>query len=416
MKSSETNDSKAQNQIKGAMQYQFLVFSAMAAQVLAAGRFALVPKKMNNPFFDPARDGCLVAARNLGVECQYIGPNITDNDGQIQYAIIESLLDNDEVDGIAISVKNATLLAPLIDRAVENNVAVVTFDSDAVLSKRQAYVGTDNLFFGRQIALLVKQLIPEGGAYAVVNIAGTPNLKDRYRGFTEEMGRDNPDFWTEAPGSPADFQADKDLALEQMKDFARNKPAAIVSMLGMPMRAEGWDEFAIEVHEDDIMLVSGDAMLTQFLQLTQRSVDGLVGQMPFEMGRLSLQKLYTLANTNEGLSQTIFGTDVLRHSLVQLGAAEIVKADTGDDGVDLTLVFAITGCVLLLLLIIIATGLMMAAKRMTAAQKRAEERSEILMEQASTAQSISAKESKGTRMSKASKKSRARKPDMEAAV
>ena len=38
--------------------------------------FALVPKNMNNPFFDQARDGCKKAEEEIGgkFKCQYIGP------------------------------------------------------------------------------------------------------------------------------------------------------------------------------------------------------------------------------------------------------------------------------------------------------------------------------------------------------
>ena len=38
--------------------------------------FALVPKNMNNPFFDQARDGCKKAEKESGgkIECRYIGP------------------------------------------------------------------------------------------------------------------------------------------------------------------------------------------------------------------------------------------------------------------------------------------------------------------------------------------------------
>ena len=37
--------------------------------------FALVPKAMNNPFFDQARDGCMKAAKEIGgIQCLFIGP------------------------------------------------------------------------------------------------------------------------------------------------------------------------------------------------------------------------------------------------------------------------------------------------------------------------------------------------------
>ena len=64
-----------------------LMLSAAAAALLAAPvtagaadyTFALVPKNVNNPFFDQARDGCKKAEEELGgaIECRYIGPAST---------------------------------------------------------------------------------------------------------------------------------------------------------------------------------------------------------------------------------------------------------------------------------------------------------------------------------------------------
>jgi ribose transport system substrate-binding protein len=63
---------------------KFLLTTALAFTALTmAGNavqakyiFALVPKNMNNPFFDQARDGCkkAEAESNGEFECMYIGP------------------------------------------------------------------------------------------------------------------------------------------------------------------------------------------------------------------------------------------------------------------------------------------------------------------------------------------------------
>ena len=47
-----------------------------AASAQAEYTFALVPKNMNNPFFDQARDGCKKAeSESAGAfKCEYIGP------------------------------------------------------------------------------------------------------------------------------------------------------------------------------------------------------------------------------------------------------------------------------------------------------------------------------------------------------
>ena len=52
--------------------------------------FALVPKNMNNPFFDQARDGCKKAEKELNgaVECLYIGPG-EHGGGDEQVQIVE---------------------------------------------------------------------------------------------------------------------------------------------------------------------------------------------------------------------------------------------------------------------------------------------------------------------------------------
>ena len=67
--------------------------------------FALVPKAMNNPFFDLARDGCKKAEGEIeGIECLYIGPGEHTEQEQIQ--IVQDLISR-KVDGIAVAPSNA---------------------------------------------------------------------------------------------------------------------------------------------------------------------------------------------------------------------------------------------------------------------------------------------------------------------
>ena len=44
----------------------------------------------------------------------------------------------------------------------------------------------------------------------------------------------------------------------------------------------------------NITLVCGDSMEKQLDLMAQKKVDGLVGQLPYEMGLLSIQKLYDI--------------------------------------------------------------------------------------------------------------------------
>ncbi|WP_395675409.1 substrate-binding domain-containing protein, partial [Inquilinus sp.] len=111
-------------------------------------RFALVPKAMNNPYFDLSRDGCMDAAKKLGVECVYIGP--VEHEPASEAQIVQDLI-TQGIDGLAISVADVDALTNVIDQAVAAGIPTITFDADAPGSKRQAFVGTDNYAMGKAI-------------------------------------------------------------------------------------------------------------------------------------------------------------------------------------------------------------------------------------------------------------------------
>jgi ABC-type sugar transport system, periplasmic component len=91
-------------------------------------KFALVPKAMNNPFFDLARDGCMQAMKELpNVECVYIGPAEHTESEQVQ--IVQDLITKG-IDGIAVSSSNAAAMAVALKAAQAANIPVVTWDSD----------------------------------------------------------------------------------------------------------------------------------------------------------------------------------------------------------------------------------------------------------------------------------------------
>jgi ABC-type sugar transport system substrate-binding protein len=305
--------------------FPFLLARAQDANGLI--RIALVPKSIANPYFDVAGDGCIDGAlifgdsMNMQVNCSYVGPLQDDEDilGIQQAEIIADLIDNDLVDGISVSARNAETLIEVINRAVAKGIPVVTFDSDSPDSMRSAYIGTDNTFFGAQLAKVVKQLQPNGGKYALITSLESPNLQERVRGFQEEMKREKGELWREVPGSPADIESNIDIAIEKMQEFANYDPppTAIVPVMGAPMRSCCWKDFVNEHRDKNITLVSGDAMANQLEFLDRGYVQGLVGQLPYEMGMLSVETLLKLIQ-KEDIEGDVIGTNVLSHLLIPL--------------------------------------------------------------------------------------------------
>src|SRR5215212_7640245 len=146
---------------------------AFGAGAQAQGKkytFALVPKNMNNPFFDQARDGCKKAEKesNGAIECLYIGPG-EHGGGDEQVQVVNDLIAK-KVDGIAVSPSNAAAMGKALEAAKKANIPVLTWDSD-LLEKdkglRVAYVGTYNYDIGVNLATLAHQLTPNGGTICI---------------------------------------------------------------------------------------------------------------------------------------------------------------------------------------------------------------------------------------------------------
>jgi ribose transport system substrate-binding protein len=275
-----------------------LTIAMMATPAFAQTyKFAVVPKAMNNPFFDVARDGCLKRAKELGnVECIYKGP--IEHEPATQAQIIQDFI-TQKVDGLAISVADVASMTKSIEAATAAGIPVITFDADAPGSKRIAYIGTNNKDFGLALGKQLLQLRPEGGKYAMVSGGpGAKNLAERVDGVREALKGSK---WVEVQGSPTFCNDDSALAVQQMTDLRTATPdlAAIVPVGGWPMFApEGFKAFVNKNKKDidsgKLTLVVADTLKMQLELLRDGYSNALTGQRPFEMGEKSMDTLLAI--------------------------------------------------------------------------------------------------------------------------
>jgi ABC-type sugar transport system substrate-binding protein len=100
-----------------------LAITMMATPAFAQTyKFVIVPKAMNNPFFDFARDGCQKRAKELGnIECIYKGP--VEHEPATQAQIIQDFI-TQKVDGLAISVADVAAMTKSIEAATAAGIPV----------------------------------------------------------------------------------------------------------------------------------------------------------------------------------------------------------------------------------------------------------------------------------------------------
>jgi len=278
--------------------------------------FAVIPKVSTLPFFDEVRLGCEAEAARLGnVKCLFLGPE--EENPVVQNAIIRGLIKSKQVQGIAISVSDDRINKQSIDRAMEVGIPVITFDSDSPDSSRLAYVGTDNYMFGNLLAKVLLQLDPEGGKlggkYGLVSGTGT-NLIEREKGFRDHINSADPLYaqWKEVDYSPSNCKENETIALEQMYLYAGDPEIRAIVPFGAwsMLDINGWKKFVDSQKNKTMSLVNGDALDIQIELLNGNYCDGLVGQLPFEMGRLSIETLLSI--TKGELKESIINTNLLQ--------------------------------------------------------------------------------------------------------
>ena len=266
--------------------------------------FAVVPKLTPEPFFDDVAAGCSAEAlSHPNVECRYVGTQTLDAQGQA--SVIDRLIEEGNISGLAVAVIDVDITGAAIDRAVEANIPVITFDSDAPGSRRFAHIGTNDFELGQSFAWLLSAYgRRNSGNFAVIS-SEAPNLDERVDGIFRELEETFADSqWTEIV-SPTNCHNSNDEALEQMYELASDPNLdAIVSVGGWPMRVEPssrWKDFVDSNRH--LLLFVADAAPVQVKLMNEGYADALVGQKPIEIGELIIQTFVEHSQTNSTKQQ-----------------------------------------------------------------------------------------------------------------
>ena len=160
-----------------------LVLSGCGRQSSSRHRLAFITNNAAD-FWTIARKGTEKANSELAdVTVEF---RLGDGTAAAQKRIVDDLLAKG-VDGLAISPVDPANQTAMLDDATRQAL-VFTHDSDAPNSKRECYVGTDNVAAGRQAGELIKEALPQGGGIAVfVGKLDARNAQERLQGIKEAI-------------------------------------------------------------------------------------------------------------------------------------------------------------------------------------------------------------------------------------
>jgi len=140
----------------------------------------------NLDYFYDHKLGMKLAGEVFGVRTEYVGP--AEYDMAAMITAFEQTLAKKDLKGIVV-VGFEPALVPIINKAVDSGIPVVTVDADLPDSKRIAFVGTGNYQAGYQGGMKLASLIGYSGKVALMTKVGQSNLEERIRGYKAALGQ-----------------------------------------------------------------------------------------------------------------------------------------------------------------------------------------------------------------------------------
>lgn len=163
---------------------------ALSTSAYAEVKIALVAKSLGNGFFEAANVGAQEAAKELGdVKVIYTGPTTTTAEAQIE--VLNGLIAQG-VDAIAISANDPDALVPVLKKAMQRGIKVVSWDSGVAPAGRQIHLTPSNNELIGEINVkladdALKALNTEKGDVAILSATPTSTNQNTWIGEMKKV-------------------------------------------------------------------------------------------------------------------------------------------------------------------------------------------------------------------------------------
>lgn len=258
--------------------------------------FALIGEEMDHDYWRLVGAGAKKAALDNDVFVEYEGPKRSNPEEQLK------LLDmaiQAKVDGIIVQALNDTF-TPLINKAVQEGIPVITIDTDAPESLRNAYIGTDNYLAGQ---LAGQTLVKDTGGKAKVGIitGGIDNAYNqhqlRVQGFKDAIAKVKGIKIIAIDESNLTRVQAEEKAYKMMKeheDITAFYGTSSLDGIGIVAAAKSLKK------QDDVYVISFDALDENIDLLNEGNINAIIAQQPFEMGEKSIELMLNLIKQKSG--------------------------------------------------------------------------------------------------------------------
>jgi ribose transport system substrate-binding protein len=285
--------------------------------------YYLIAANVQLPYWQSAANGFNKAATTYQVQAKIVGPQRYDPLAELD-ALQQAI--RAQPAGILISVSDVSTLEREIDTAVQQGIPVITVDSDAAVSHRLYFIGTNNVEAGRLGGQRLVEKLGNKGNVAFFTIPGQPNLEDRLAGFKQILNT-NPGIKSEIVDMKGNAGTAFDQAQRLLSRSGGEKVDAFVcleAISGKPVA-----DAVKRAKASGRVVVAWDTDQGTLDAIRDGTIDSTIAQKPYTMGFFGLKLLHEVFHAPPPQLNKAFRTDFFSPYpvFVDTGSALIDKSN-----------------------------------------------------------------------------------------
>jgi ribose transport system substrate-binding protein len=295
---------KSKRQIVVAMAGLALAFATSCNRNKETEVYYLISVNMQLPYWQTVANGFNKAAAAYNVTTKIAGPQSYDPGGELD-ALEQAV--QAKPSGILISVSDASVLEREIDKAVKQGIPVITVDSDAMITRRLYFIGTNNVEAGRLGGSRLVDKLGGKGNVVFFTIPGQPNLEDRLAGFKQLLNTQ--------PGIKiaeiVDIKGNADTAFDKAQELlSRSGPGKIDAFVCLEAISGKPVADAIkQAKATNRVVITWDTDQGTLDAIRDGTIDSTIAQKPYTMGYFGLKLLHDVFHAPPPQLNKDFRTD-----------------------------------------------------------------------------------------------------------
>ena len=287
-----------------------------------ADTYILVASNLKVPYWQTVQDGFKDAADQYKVTATVVGPQGYDPAAEVK-AFQDAV--RSKPAGILVSAGDADKIGPAIKEAIAADIPVITVDSDAPLSSRLYFIGTNNLEAGKMGGQRLVERLHGKGNVIVFSIPGQPNIEERLKGYEDAIAR-SPDIKiVSVVATGGDSNSAFDTTSEAIYKTGKDKIDAFVCLESTSGNAVG--EVLKTKKITDRIVIAMDVSEETLSLIGDGTIDSTISQKPYTMGYFGLKALDEAARSKPQEFRPSYAVDGKSPypAFVDTGSAVITK-------------------------------------------------------------------------------------------